>query len=141
MKINSYFINQYRDCDFLRYNQVKFKTICIVLDFFAFCGGANKELTISRIDIEKKIYAAIKDSKFNRAAVNNALAAMEVMGQVKEEHGNIIFLEKGFQDYQSQSYHQIAASLTEAKQTRVLSFIAIIISVFAILLNLLNQFI
>ena len=63
MKVNELIVNQYEDHDFLKYNQVKYKTICIVLDFFAVCNGLESMTSIERDVVEKKIFASVKPTK------------------------------------------------------------------------------
>ncbi|MBO5631662.1 MAG: hypothetical protein J5965_21540, partial [Aeriscardovia sp.] len=118
MKAKELIVNQYEDRDFLRYNQIKYKTICIVLDFFALCNSIDGTEKIARDDIEKKIFASIKPNKTNRQIVCNSLAAMEIMGYVVEQGNEILIMPDGVIAYREQKIHQIAASLSEAKRVR-----------------------
>ena len=65
---------------------------------------------------------------------------VKVTQQIKDNR-NIIILEiteKGEIAYQEQTYHQIYANLLSAKQSRVLSITAIVLSVLAIIATILK---
>lgn len=138
MKVNELIVNQYEDSDFLTYNHIKYKTICIVLDFFALCKGLNGMTAIERNVIEKKIFASIKPTKVNIQIVSNSLVAMELMGYVAEVREDIVIQQAGIEAYKRQTIHQIAASLTEAKRVRELSKWTIRISVVAFIISFLT---
>ena len=136
MKVKELIVNQYEDKEFLRYNQVKYKTICIVLDFFAICNGIDGQRSISREVVEQKIFASIKKCRSNRLIVSNALVAMELMGYVVENGKEIVIQDAGVEAYKKQIIHQIAASLTESRQSRMLTRWTIAISLFALLVSI-----
>ena len=138
MKVNELIVNQYEDSDFLKYNHIKYKTICIVLDFFALCNGQNGTKAIERKVVEKKINASIKPTKVNRQIVSNSLAAMELMGYVAEVGEDIVIQQAGIEAYKNQTIHQIAASLTEAKRVRELSNWTMRISIIAFFISFLS---
>ncbi|MBO5627075.1 MAG: hypothetical protein J5953_14985 [Prevotella sp.] len=141
MKAKELIVNQYEDRDFLRYNQIKYKTICIVLDFFALCNSIDGTEKIARDDIEKKIFASIKPNKTNRQIVCNSLAAMEIMGYVVEQGNEILIMPDGVIAYREQKIHQIAASLSEAKRVREQTKMTLIISFMAFVVSLLSMII
>ena len=77
---------------------------------------------IERNVVEKKIFASIKPTIVNRQIVSNSLASMELMGYVAEVGEDIVIQQAEIEAYKNQTIHQIAASLTEAKRVRKLSF-------------------
>lgn len=138
MRVKGIITYQYDDGFFIRYNQIKYKTICIVLDFFALFNGMCGGTSIARDKIEDMIYASIYKNKKNKKIVDNSLAAMEAMGLVIEKGINIEIQQAGVDAYKNQVFHQIAASLTEAKRSRLLAKYSVIISIIALLISIIK---
>ena len=81
----------------------------------------------------------IRDTKDNRIIINTAITNMVMIGLLCESNGQLFITNKGKQAYMDQTYHMTVASLYEAKETRRLSKIAIVVSVASILLAVITS--
>lgn len=125
----------------------KYMFICLVLDELIFRKHFENEDKVSSAFLFQRINNKMTISMKNRPILifDTWLADMKIMKLVKvvpfvEDDRNIIMLEvteKGEMAYQEQTYHQIYANLLSAKQSRVLSIIAILISVLAVIVTIL----
>ena len=75
----------------------------------------------------------IRDTKEKRAIIDTAISNMVMIGLLCENNGQLFITDMGKQAYMDQKYHMTVASLYEAKETRRLSRIAIVISVISLI--------
>jgi len=85
----------------------------------------NLPVSVSSIsEMFQKQGIPIRDEKF-AAKVNNALLHMDWIGLISIDEDIITLEDEGIKAYKDQRYHEIAANLYNAEQTRKLSVIAI----------------
>lgn len=122
----------------------KYMFICLVLDELVFRKYYEKEEDVSIAflcyRINKKMTLSLKSRPI--ALLEIWLSEMQIMKLItlsKSKEGNEIIISKltaqGEKAYQNQTYHQIYANLLAAKRSRVLSIIAIFISVITLVLT------
>lgn len=131
-------------CEFID----KYMFICLVLDELIFCKHFKHENKVSYSFLYQKIKNKMTISMKNRSMSQYEMwiLDMKIMKLVKatpliENDRNITMLEiteQGEMAYQKQTYHQIYANLLSAKQSKVLSIIAIVLSVLAIIVTILK---
>lgn len=130
-------------CEFID----KYMFICLVLDELIFRKHFEYENNVSYTFLYQRIKNKMTISMKNRPILQYEMWIhdMRIMRLVKvtqqtENDRNIMLeiTEKGEIAYQEQTYHQIYANLLSAKQSRVLSIIAIVLSVLAIFVTILN---
>lgn len=130
-------------CEFID----KYMFICLVLDELIFRKHFEYENNVSYTFLYQRIKNKMTISMKNRPILQYEMWIhdMRIMKLVKvtqqTENDRSIMLEiteKGEIAYQEQTYHQIYANLLSAKQSRVLSIIATVLSVLAIFVTILN---
>lgn len=127
----------------------KYMFICLVLDELIFRKHFENENKVSYAFLFQRIKNKMTISMKNRPILiyDTWILDMKIMKVVKvapliEDDRTIIMLEiteKGEIAYQEQTYHQIYANLLSAKQSRVLSIIAMVISVLAVIVTILQD--
>ena len=137
---NKIYIGQYHKNDtFLKYNQIRYKTYCMVLDQLCYFNSLIKTTEIKRSKIEDYIFTSIKRNKENEVIVNTAIASMLMSGLISEDNNNNFELTSlGIEAYAKQTYHLVAANLAEAKASRNLSTVAIIIAIVTMLITVVS---
>jgi hypothetical protein len=128
-------------CEFID----KYMFICIVLDELIFRKHFENETRVSYAFLLHRIKKKMTISMKNRPMLlfEMWIVDMRIMKLVKTTHliedgKDIIMIEiteKGEMAYQEQIYHQIYANLLSAKQSRILSIIAIMVSLAAALVT------
>ena len=131
-------------CEFID----KYMFICLVLDELIFRKHFEHENNVSYTFLHQRIKNKMTISMKNRPMLQYEMwiCDMKIMELVKvtqqiKDNRNIIILEIteiGEIAYQEQTYHQIYANLLSAKQSRVLSITAIVLSVLAIIATILK---
>lgn len=124
----------------------KYMFISLVLDELTFRKYFEKEEDMSIAFLRKRLHKKMSYTLYNKrpiALLEIWLGEMQVMRLItlsrSEENKDIIIsklTERGEKAYQEQTYHQIYANLLAAKRSRLLSVIAICISIISIILTL-----
>ena len=100
-------------------------------------SGASTDSTSQKKDdssiTKSGVISEIKDTDTNRTIINTVITNMVMIGLLCENRGELIITNNGKQAYIDQTYHMEAASLYEAKESRRLSLIAVVISIVSIL--------
>lgn len=137
------YTGQYKkDSTLTEFNLVRYTTICLVLEYFCLMNSQkiDMEIALSKLVdfvIEK---SSFKDTDNNRVWIETAIGNMQMMGLLKEtDSGLLTITALGLSAYSSQSYHQTAASLYEARASRQLAKIAIYIALAGIVLTVILQ--
>ncbi len=120
------------------FNSVKYYVISLVLDILVrrMVVKSSKDIEISFADLMKEIWEnSTFDMEWNlsTARVELIVAEMSWMNLIvntgeTSNNPNIKLTEEGFAAYKDQRFHSIAASLMEAKESRLLATIAIVVS-------------
>jgi hypothetical protein len=135
------YIGQYRSNDkLLKYNQIRYKIYCMILDLLCFSNSLENKTEISRTKIENFIFASIKRNKDNEAIVYTTIGSMLMSGLISEINDNLKLMPLGIKAYREQTYHLVAANLVEAKASRNLSKIAVAISIITMFLTIISLF-
>lgn len=115
---------------------IRYTTFCLVLDYYCYMNISVGDVINNRDWLIQHVLkqSEIRDTKDNRTIINTAITNMVMIGLLCESNGQLFITDKGKQAYMDQTYHMTVASLYEAKETRRLSRIAIVISVASILL-------
>lgn len=120
------------------FNSVKYYVISLVLDTLVrrMVISSSKDIEISFEELMQEIW---KNSTFDmewklsKARIELIVAEMSWMNLIvntgeTSKNPNIKLTEEGFAAYKDQRFHSIAASLMEAKESRLLALIAIVVS-------------
>lgn len=136
---NKIYLGQYKNDNILiMYNQIRYKTYCIILDQLCYNNSLTRVEEINRTVIENYIFKLIKRNKRNEAIVNTAIGSMLMSGLISEHNNNFKLTPIGINAYREQTYHLIVANLTEAKASRIISEVAIIISLVSISITIVS---
>ena len=137
MNRRTIYIGQYKSgTRLVGFNIIRYTTFCLVLDYYCYMNISvgdvinNQDWLIQHVLKQSEI----RDTKDNRTIINTAITNMGMIGLLCESNGQLFITDKGKQAYMDQTYHMTVDSLYEAKETRRLSRIAIVISVASILL-------
>ena len=137
------FIGQYKNGRKLtKFNLVRYTTICLVLDYFCIMNSQkiDMEVALSKLVDFVLLKSSFKDTNNNRVWIETAIGNMQMMGLLIEtEAGLLKITDFGLSAYNSQLYHQTAASLYEAKESRRLAKYAIYIALTGIILTVFLQ--
>lgn len=125
---------QGKDLD--KYNLLKYRMICAVLDFIAIGKNVdyypNKE-NIRNMLIVNKIFT---ETTVGKARANAAFAEMCLMGIIVEDGDNICITKLGIEAYRNNTYHQICASLTSAHESHKVGIMTLWFSILAFIVAL-----
>ena len=120
------------------FNSVKYYVIIIVLDTLVrrMVVNSSKNIEISFEELMQEIWkngTFDMEWKLSKARVELIVAEMSWMNLIvntgeTSKNPNIKLTEEGFAAYKDQRFHSIAASLMEAKESRLLATIAIVVS-------------
>ena len=123
----------------------KYMFMCLVLEELVFRKYYECEEDVSIAFLRKRLYKKMSYSLLNRPVMllemwikDMQIMKLIILSQYNNNNGVIIskLTESGEKAYQDQIYHQIYANLLAAKRSRILSVIAICISICSILLTL-----
>lgn len=127
-----------KEKDIRAFNSVKYYVISLVLDTLVrrMVLSSSKEVEISFGELMREIWKNSTfdmETKLSAARVEMIVAEMSWMNLIvntgeTSKNPNIKLTEEGFAAYKDQKYHSIAASLIEAKASRLLATIAIVVS-------------
>lgn len=120
------------------YNSVKYYVISLVLDILVrrMVVRSSRDIEISFEDLMNEIWENSTfdmEWRLSAARVELIVAEMSWMNLIvntgeTSKNPNIKLTEEGFAAYKNQRFHSIAASLLEAKESRLLATIAIVVS-------------
>ena len=136
------FIGQYqKGTDAVEFNIIRFTTICIVLDYFCYMNSLCRDVGKRRNDMVQCVLnqSSFSNTKDNKIKINTAISNMIMMGFLSENNDILTITDAGKQAYISQTFHLATASLYEAKETRHLSKIAIVVSIISVLLTAISM--
>ena len=132
------------------FNCVKYYVISLVLDILVrrMSISSSGDIEISFEELMKEIW---KNStydmewKLSAARVELIVAEMSWMNLIvntgeTSKNPNIKLTQEGFAAYKDQRFHSIAASLMEAKESRLLSTIAIVVSLVTLIATIISVF-
>lgn len=130
------------------FNSVKYYVISLVLDTLVrrMVISSSKDIEISFEELMQEIW---KNSTFDMewklsaARVELIVAEMSWMNLIvntgeTSKNPNIKLTEEGFAAYKDQRFHSIAASLMEAKESRLLATIAIVVSFITLIATIIS---
>ena len=128
----------------------KYMFICIVLEILVEQKYYFKEDSISLGFLHKRIRERINLSLYRRSVALSEkwVKDMEILGLIEitpyqEEHKNLFMIRmtgEGKAAYDKQTFQQIYSNLLSAKQSRVLSYIALIVSLLSLFMSLIRIF-
>lgn len=137
-----------RENNIRAFNSVKYYVISLVLDILVrrMVIRSSKDIEISFADLMKEIW---KNSTFDMewklsaARVELIVAEMSWMNLIvntgeTSKNPNIKLTEEGFAAYKDQRFHSIAASIMEAKESRLLATIAIVVSFITLIATIIS---
>lgn len=136
MDSRAIYVGQYKKgTKFIGFNITRYTTICLILDYYCYMNVSVGDVINSRGWFIQYVLnqSEIKDTDTNRTIINTVITNMVMIGLLCENNGELYITDKGKQAYIDQTYHMEAASLYEAKESRRLALIAIVISVVSIL--------
>lgn len=136
------YIGQYKSsARLVDFNIIRYTTFCLVLDKYCYTNilVGDKGYSYDRLTLYVLKQSEIKDTQNNRTIINTAIINMVMIGLLCENEGLLFITNNGKQAYIDQTYHMTVASLYEAKETRRLSKIAIIISIGSILFAVISS--
>ena len=131
------YIGQYKTgTRFVDFNIIRYTTFCLILDYYCYMNVSIGDVINNRDWLIQYVLnrSNTKDNEKNRTIINTAITNMVMIGLLVEGNGQLFITDKGKRAYINQTYHTVAASLYEAKQTRRLSSMAIIVSVISVVL-------
>lgn len=146
-------INEYykKEKELRTFNSVKYYVMSLVLDILVRRMVINRITNANEVEIPfKELMQEIwKDStydmewKISVARVELIVVEMSWMNLIENtgdtsKNPNIKLTDQGFAAYKDQRFHLIAANLMEAKESRNLSIIALIISIFTLFVTVIG---
>lgn len=126
--------------DYQKYNLLKFRVICGILDYTAMMNGLTKQIEFSEakiISILENNHIIIPDRE-GRADFNMIIAEMVMMGLISQDGDCISMLPYSIEAYQKQTFHTIYASLLAAEDSRTLSKRTLFVSALAVVIALIS---
>ena len=139
------FIGQYKnEKTLIKFNMVRFTTMCIVLDYYCFMNSVESDVACTLDHLIGLVFnkSSFEDTEENRTIVQTTIVNMEMMGLLNAHtQDTLAITNQGKQAYIDQTYHLATANLYQANASRRLSMIAIGVAIAGILLTLLLQFI
>lgn len=143
--MTSIYIGQYKNGRKLnKFNIIRYTTVCLVLDYFCYLNSLQMDKAET---IEKLINIVFNKTSFCRTSSNvsmvrTAIVNMTMAGLLYEvKDGYYTISDQGKAAYINQSYHIVSADLYQAKASRNLSIIAIIVAIAGIFLSIFLQII
>ena len=132
------------------FNSVKYYVISLVLDTLVrrMVLSSSTVIEISFEELMKEIWknsTSDMEWKLSAKRVELIVAEMSWMSLIvntgeTSKNPNIKLTEEGFAAYKDQRYHSIAASLMEAKTSRLLATIAIVVSFVTLITTIISIF-
>ena len=139
------FIGQYEnEKTLIKFNMVRFTTMCIVLDYYCFMNSVESDVACTLDHLIGLVFnkSSFEDTEENRTIVQTTIVNMKMMGLLNAHtQDTLAITNQGKQAYIDQTYHLATANLYQANASRRLSMIAIGVAIAGILLTLLLQFI
>lgn len=139
------FTGQYKnERTLIKYNMVRYTTICIVLDYFCYMNSLDEDVACTFDSLVDFVFqkSSLNKTEKNLAIVHTAIINMKMIGMLYEPRPNYLAItDKGKQTYMSQSYHSTAASLYQENASRKLSIVAIGVAIAGVILTLILQLI
>ena len=137
------FIGQYKnEKTLIKFNMVRYTTMCIVLDYFCFMNSVESDVACTLDHLIGLVFnkSSFNDTEENRTMIQTTIINMKMMGLLyAHTQDTLAITNQGKQAYVDQTYHLAAANLYQANASRRLSTIAIGVAVASILLSLLIQ--
>lgn len=135
-----------REKNIRRYNGVKYYVISLVLDILVrrMVVVSSNDVEISFDELKQELWEnSTMDMEWRIpvARIELIVAEMSWMNLIvntgeTSKNPNIKLTKEGYEAYKDQRYHSIAASLMEAKETRNLAIIAIVVSFITLIATL-----
>lgn len=128
-----------------KYNLLKFRVICAVLDYMSVMNGSRsqrKPYVMEMFQEEAILQLLINNNiislkhKQDRAHLNMIFSEMKLMGLIEGNNGILSMTPYTIEAYHKQTFHQIYASLLAAEDSRTLGLKTLLISVLAIIITL-----
>lgn len=145
MSLRNYFK---RENNLRTFNSVKYYVISLVLDTLVrrMVIRSSKDFEISFEELMQEIWkngTYDMDWKLSKSKVELIVAEMSWMNLIVKtgetsKNPNIKLTEEGFAAYKDQRFHSIAASLMEAKESRLLALIAIVVSLVTLIATIIS---
>ncbi|MCC8039335.1 MAG: hypothetical protein LIP02_14555 [Bacteroidales bacterium] len=148
-RIEHYFGTYQNSIINLRYNRIKFTTICVVLDYFAMVYGFTGnivpksknqlvEMVLFQAGYKKKwkVWNKCRNKK-NRLLIKTALEQMIMMGLLCSQYGLLTVTDYGREAYKGQEFHKALCDISATLQSRTISIIAVVVALISLLLTLL----
>ena len=139
------FIGQYKnEKTLIKFNMVRFTTMCIVLDYYCFMNSVESDVACTLDHLIGLVFnkSSFEDTEENRTIVQTTIVNMKMMGLLNAHtQDTLAITNQGKQAYIDQTYHLATANLYQANASRRLSMIAIGVAIAGIRLTLLLQFI
>lgn len=134
-------ITTLKGLDLEKYNLLKYRMICAILDTFALyqsIGYIPTKTNIRKMLIVNKV---ITESKEGRGMANAVFAEMCMMGLIIEDGENIVKTPLAIKAYKENTYHQICASLTSAHESHKVGVRTLWVSALALIVALVSLFV
>jgi len=132
------YIGQYKKPSrILKFNKVRYTTICLVLDYFCYMNSIQNDVARTQKSLIDQVFkqSSFRRNEFNETVVGTTITNMIMMGLLLSADGYVAISDLGKQAYIEQTYHKCAADLYEASESRKLSKIAVIIAVISLLIT------
>lgn len=126
----------------IKFNLVRYTTICIVLDYYCFMNSVDSDIACSIDHLQELVFnkSSFDDTEENRTMVQTTIVNMKMMGLLFEPRPDYIAItDQGKVAYINQTFHLAAANLYQANASRKLSIIAIGVAIAGIILTLFLQ--
>lgn len=124
---------------YLKFNQIRYTTICLVLDYFCYMHSLATDVAQTKERLIEMVFkqSSFKKNRTNRIIVETTINNMIMMGLLMSDKDYVALDEGGKQAYISQTFHLAAASLYEASQSRRIAIIAVVVAIASVLLTML----
>lgn len=126
----------------IKFNMVRYTTMCIVLDYFCFMNSVESDVACTLDHLIGLVFnkSSFDDTEENRTMVQTTIINMKMMGLLyAHTQDTLAITNQGKQAYIDQTYHLATANLFQANASRRLSVIAIGVAVVSIILSLIFQ--
>lgn len=137
------YIGQYKNGRrFNRFNIIRYTTICLVLDYFCYLNSLQRDEAVTLKTLIDMVFnkSSFRRTSINETIVQTAIINMNMMGLLYEvEDGYYAITDQGKIAYVNQTYHALAANLYQAKASRNLSIIAVVVAIAGIFLSIILQ--
>ena len=126
------FLGSYQSTsDNLKFNKIKYTTICSLLDYFAIKVSALRlQSFVEKDSLITMVLnnSDIADNEENRAMIETSIYQMTMIG-ILSQNGNVFTIsEEGCKAFREHTFHKILFDINAQRQTKNLSVIAICIA-------------